>query len=99
MNTPHTVEAWHRRDARAVLAICGIVFATGLMQGKPALLMFMTALSLAVAAVPEALPAVITLSLGLGARRHGRGSVSCRSRPGDAAWLPCTTGRTGPWHS
>jgi Ca2+-transporting ATPase len=60
-----------RRIALVVLAICGLILATGLMQGKPALLMFMTAVSLAVAAVPEALPAVITLSLGLGARRLG----------------------------
>lgn len=58
-----------RRIALAVLAICAIVFATGLMQGQPVLLMFLTALSLAVAAVPEALPAVITMALGLGARR------------------------------
>jgi Ca2+-transporting ATPase len=58
-----------RRIALAVLAICALVFATGLMQGQPVLLMFLTALSLAVAAVPEALPAVITVALGLGARR------------------------------
>jgi len=70
-----------RRIAFVVLAICGIVFATGLMQGKPALLMFMTALSLAVAAVPEALPAVITLSLGLGARRLGDKSALVRRLP------------------
>jgi Ca2+-transporting ATPase len=70
-----------RRIALVVLAICGIVFATGLLQGKPALLMFMTALSLAVAAVPEALPAVITLSLGLGARRLGDRNALVRRLP------------------
>ena len=70
-----------RRIALVVLAICGIVFATGLIQGKPALLMFMTALSLAVAAVPEALPAVITLSLGLGARRLGDKNALVRRLP------------------
>jgi Ca2+-transporting ATPase len=64
-----------RRIALVVLAICAIVFATGMLQGQPALLMFMTALSLAVAAVPEALPAVITLSLGIGARRLGENSA------------------------
>jgi Ca2+-transporting ATPase len=60
-----------RRIAIAVLVICIIVFVTGLLQGQPILLMFLTALSLAVAAVPEALPAVITVALGLGARRLG----------------------------
>ena len=70
-----------RRIAIVVLAICAIVFATGLLQGKPVLLMFMTALSLAVAAVPEALPAVITLSLGLGARRLGARNALVRRLP------------------
>jgi Ca2+-transporting ATPase len=67
--------------ALVVLAICGIVFVTGLLQDQPALLMFMTALSLAVAAVPEALPAVITLSLGLGARRLGEKNALVRRLP------------------
>ena len=70
-----------RRIALVVLAVCGIVFATGLLQGQPALLMFMTALSLAVAAVPEALPAVITLALGLGARRLGEKKALVRRLP------------------
>jgi len=70
-----------RRIALVVVAICGIVFATGLLQGQPLLLMFMTALSLAVAAVPEALPAVITLALGLGARRLGEQNALVRRLP------------------
>ena len=70
-----------RRIALVVLAICCIVFATGLLQGHSALLMFMTALSLAVAAVPEALPAVITLALGLGARRLGDRKALVRRLP------------------
>ena len=55
--------------ALAVLVICSIVFAAGLFQGQPVLLMFLTAVSLAVAAIPEALPAVITISLAFGAKK------------------------------
>jgi Ca2+-transporting ATPase len=58
-----------RRLALAVLGICAIIFVVGVTRGEPALLMFLTAISLAVAAVPEALPAVVTILLALGARR------------------------------
>jgi Ca2+-transporting ATPase len=55
--------------AVVVIIICVVVFAFGLWRGESPLLMFLTALSLAVAALPEALPAVITITLANGARR------------------------------
>ncbi|NOQ41900.1 MAG: HAD-IC family P-type ATPase, partial [Desulfuromusa sp.] len=58
-----------RNLALATLVICGIVFIAGMLRGEDVMLMFLTAVSLAVAAVPEALPAVVTISLALGARK------------------------------
>ena len=55
--------------AVVVLVICVIIFGFGISRGAPAITMFLTALSLAVDALPEALPAIITISLARGASR------------------------------
>jgi Ca2+-transporting ATPase len=52
----------------ACLAVCAIVFVTGILEGGNPLTLFMIAVSLAIAAVPEGLPAIVTISLALGMR-------------------------------
>ena len=56
----------------ACLVICGIVFLMGILRGEPILEMFMTSISLAVAAIPEGLPAVVTIVLALGMQRMAK---------------------------
>ena len=67
--------------ALAALGIVTVVFVLGLIRGEELREMFLTAIALAVAAVPEGLPAVVTIALSLGAQRMLRRQVLIRKLP------------------
>jgi Ca2+-transporting ATPase len=52
----------------AALGVCAVVFLVGVLEGRDILMMFLTSVSLAIAAVPEGLPAIVTVCLALGMR-------------------------------
>ena len=60
------------------IIICIIIFVLQLLQGIPAANTFMTAVSLAVAAIPEGLPAILTLTLALGMQKMAANNVIIR---------------------
>jgi len=67
--------------ALLVLGICAVLFFIGLFQGIPMITMFMTAVSLAVASIPESLPSVVTIMLSLGVQRMVKQNAIIRKLP------------------
>src|SRR5699024_2030927 len=63
------------------LAACAIIFVVGLVNGIPALEIFMTAVSLAVSAIPEGLPAIVTVVLSIGVQRMVKKNALIRRLP------------------
>ena len=63
------------------LGVVAVVFGLGYLRGEPLLTMFLTSVSLAVAAVPEGLPAVVTITLALGVTRMVKRHALIRKLP------------------
>ena len=72
------------------LVICFVIFGLGLLQGKPVINMFMTAVSLAVAAIPEGLAAITTIVLAIGVQRMVKRNAIVKRLPA-VETLGCAT--------
>ncbi len=64
-----------------VLLICTVIFIFGWWRGENVLTMLLTSISLAVAAIPEALPALVTIALAFGAKRLAKSNALIRKLP------------------
>ena len=83
MRTPMQVKLDKLGQVLAIisLVVCGVIFIIGLCYGRNLMDMFMTAVSLAVAAIPEGLPAVSTVVLALGVQRLAKQNAIVRNLP------------------
>lgn len=77
----HRLEQLGRILGIAALIICAVIFLVGIAYGNSVIDMFMTAVSLAVAAIPEGLPAVSTVVLAIGVQRMVKKNAIIRTLP------------------
>ncbi|MDD3153041.1 MAG: HAD-IC family P-type ATPase, partial [Bacteroidales bacterium] len=96
-NTPSTETPMSKRLEQlgkilgiATIFICAVIFGVGLLYGNSWVDMLMTAISLAVAAIPEGLPAISTVILAIGVRRMVKRNAIIRTLP-SVETLGCAT--------
>lgn len=70
-----------RRLSILILLICTIIFFIGWLRGESVMTMLITSISLAVAAIPEALPALVTIALAFGAKKLAKKNALIRKLP------------------
>ncbi|WP_074723219.1 cation-translocating P-type ATPase [Flavobacterium frigoris] len=73
--------AFGKRLSIVILIICTLIFMIGWLNGEAILSMLLTSISLAVAAIPEALPALVTIALAFGAKRLAKSNALVRKLP------------------
>ena len=73
--------AFGKRLSVTILIICTIIFFIGWIRGESIMTMFITSISLAVAAIPEALPALVTIALAFGAKKLAKSNALIRKLP------------------
>ncbi len=83
LETPLTqkLDQFSTRLLWIIIALAGITFAVGLWRGEPMLDMFMAAVALAVGAIPEGLPAAMTITLAIGVSRMAKRNAIIRKLP------------------
>lgn len=70
-----------KRLSVIILIICAIIFFIGRLRGESVITMLITSISLAVAAIPEALPALVTVALAFGAKKLAKNKALIRKLP------------------
>ncbi len=83
LSTPLTrkIGEFSRLLLYVILGLAGLTFAVGVLRGEPAAEMFMAAVALAVGAIPEGLPAAVTITLAIGVSRMARRHAIIRKMP------------------
>jgi len=83
LTTPLTrkLDEFAKRLLAAILALAALTFVVGLWRGNSAFDMFMAAVALAVGAIPEGLPAAMTVTLAIGVRRMAKRRAIIRKLP------------------